>query len=257
MSSQVTKVIKPASVKTKNGVVQGDVHSQHNGNHPVPPLESGDRLSRAEFERRYNAHPEITKAELIEGVVYVASPVRVRKHGKPHIYISTWIGTYAASTPGIDIADNSTFRLDVDNEPQPDISVWIESGASIRAFVDEDDYLAGSPELLIEVAASSAAVDLTAKKNAYRRNEVQEYLVLQVYEQKTSWFEWHEGEYREIVADDDGVLRSRVFPGLWLDSQKFWANDLAGVLEVVQQGISSTEHSAFVERLSAGKVENN
>ena len=103
----------------------------------IPPLENGDRLSRAEFERRYVAHPEILKAELIEGVAYVASPVRVRRHGVPHSDIIGWLSTYRAATPGVNQTDNSTLRLDLDNEPQPDVSVWIEGG---HAFVDEDDY---------------------------------------------------------------------------------------------------------------------
>ena len=249
MASQVVEATKPAKAHSKDVPANGHL-AQKNGNSLIPPLESGDRLSRAEFERRYNAHPEIKKAELIEGVVYVASPVRVRKHGVPHSHINGWLATYVAATPGLQIADNSTFRLDIDNEPQPDVSVWIEKGPLARATVDEDDYLIGAPELLIEIAASSAGVDLTAKKNAYRRNGVQEYMVLQVYEQKTSWFEWHEGEYREIEPEADGTVRSRVFPGLWFDSAKFWAGDLSGLLAVVQQGIASAEHSNFAERLA-------
>lgn len=250
MASQVVDVTRQTTTKATNGVAK-HIFSAKNGTLSTPPLESGDRLSRAEFERRYNAHPEIRKAELIEGVVYVASPVRVRKHGTPHSHITIWLGNYIVATPGLQIADNSTFRLDIDNEPQPDISVWIESGPLARASVDEDDYLIGAPELLIEVAASSAAVDLTSKKNSYRRNGVQEYLVLQVYEQITTWFEWQEGEYKEIQPDADGFLRSRVFPGLWFDPTKFWAGDLAGLLAVVQQGISSKEHQEFIERLKS------
>lgn len=257
MTSQVAEVVKaqdtPFAVKTKNGVSKLHVTKQ-NGTLPIPPLESGDQLSRAEFERRYNAHPEIKKAELIEGVVYVSSPVRVRQHGTPHSHINGWLTIYVAATPGLGIADNSTFRLDIDNEPQPDISVWIEKGPLARAFVDEDDYLAGAPELLIEVAASSAALDLTVKKNAYRRNGVQEYLVLQVYERKSSWFEWHEGEYKQIEPDENGILRSHVFPGLWFDSEKFWSGDLAGLLALVQQGIATEEHKAFVESLKEKPV---
>src|SRR5437867_12486271 len=99
-------------------------HALSNGD--LPALQSGDHLSRAEFERRYVAHPEIKKAELIEGIVYMASPVRVRQHGSPHSKITIWLGVYLEATPGLDIADNSTLRLDLDNEPQPDVSVWIE-----------------------------------------------------------------------------------------------------------------------------------
>jgi len=215
-------------------------------NGAVPPLENGDCLSRAEFERRYQAHPEIIKAELIEGIVYRASPVRARRHGRPHGRIITWLGLYMEATPGIDLLDNSTLRLDLDNEPQPDVSMWIEGG---NAFIDEDDYLHGAPELLVEIAASSAAIDLGAKFQAYRRNGVTEYLVLLPYEQEVRWFSFANGETLQIQPDADSVLRSRVFPGLHLQPTLFWQGDLGGVLNVLRQGLATPEHAAFVAQL--------
>jgi len=212
------------------------------------PLENGDRLSRAEFERRYAAHPEIKKAELIEGIVYTASPVRARRHGQPHGRIIIWLGNYLAATPGIDLLDNATLRLDLDNELQPDVSVWIEGG---HAFIDDDDYLQGAPELLVEVAGSSAAIDLSAKLQAYRRNGVAEYLVLLTHEQEVRWFSLADGETVQIQPDADGVLRSRVFPGLHLQPTLFWQGNLAGVLAVLRSGLATPEHAAFVERLRA------
>jgi Uma2 family endonuclease len=218
-------------------------HPAKNGN--VPSLESGDRLSRIEFERRYAAHPEILKAELIEGVVYVASPVRVRLHGAPHSRIIGWLIYYQAVTPDVNVADNSTLRLDLDNEPQPDVAVWLEGG---NAFVGEDDYLRGAPELIVEVAGSSAAIDLYDKLIAYRRNDVQEYLVLLTHEQAIRWYRFQGGESTLIEPGEDGILRSQVFPGLWLHGQRFWEGDLAGVLAVLQQGIESAEHAVFVQQ---------
>ena len=215
-------------------------------NGALPPLENGDRLSRAEFERRYVAHPEILKAELIEGVVYVASPVRVRRHGSPHSKIIIWLGVYLEATPGLEIADNATLRLDLDNEPQPDVSVWIEGG---NAFVDDDDYLQGAPELLVEVAGSSAAIDLNQKLQVYRRNGVAEYLVLLTHEQEVRWFSLAAGETVQIEPEADGMLRSRVFPGLYLQPTRFWAGDLAGVLDLLRNGLATPEHAAFVARL--------
>ncbi len=212
----------------------------------TPMLENGDRLSRTEFERRYAAHPEILKAELIEGVVYMASPVRVRRHGVPHSDIIGWLSTYRAATPSVNQTDNSTLRLDLDNEPQPDVSVWIEGG---NAFVDEDDYLQGAPELLVEVAGSSAAIDLNQKLQAYRRNGITEYLVLLTHEQEVRWFSFTDGETVQLQPDGDGVLRSRAFPGLHLQPTSFWQGDLAGVLAVLRSGLATPEHAAFVARL--------
>ena len=215
-------------------------------NDTIPPLENGDRLSRTEFERRYQAHTDILKAELIEGVVYVASPVRVRKHGAPHSDIIGWLSTYRAATPNINLADNATLRLDLDNEPQPDVSVWIDGG---NAFVDGDDYLQGAPELLVEVAGSSAAMDLHQKLHAYRRNGVAEYLVLLTHEQEVRWFSFAQGETVQLEPDADGIVQSRVLPGLHLDPARFWQGDLAGVLEGLRRGLATPEHAAFVARL--------
>ena len=222
------------------------VKQKRSTNGEIPPLESGDRLNRAEFERRYHAHPEIKKAELIEGVVYVSSPVHVRKHGAPHSDIITWLGNYRAATPGINVADNSTLLLDLDNEPQPDVAVWLEGGS---AYVSDDDYLEGVPELLVEVAGSSASIDLNDKLNAYRRNGVQEYLVLLTHEQKVHWYTWHSGETEEIQPDAEGVLRSQILPGLQLHPDLFWQGDLAGVLRVLQLGLETPEHATFVQLL--------
>ncbi len=132
-----------------------------------PPLENGDRLTRAEFERRYFARPEIGKAELIEGIVYVPSPVRFASHGEPHSWILAWLGLYSAFTPGVRVADNATVRLDEDNEPQPDALLRIEPEAGGSSRLDSDDYLEGAPELIVEVAGSSVARDLHEKRRAY------------------------------------------------------------------------------------------
>lgn len=153
----------------------------------VPPLESGDRLTRPEFERRYQAMPYLKKAELIEGVVYVASPVRMANHGRLHAQIVGWLMVYSAATPRVDLADNATVRLDIDNEPQPDALLRLpEVGGN--SCISEDDYVEGTPELIVEVATSSASYDLNDKLNAYRCNGVQEYIVWQIYENNLDWF---------------------------------------------------------------------
>ncbi len=92
----------------------------------LPLLENGDRLTRPEFERRYHAMPYLKKAELVEGVVYRPSPVRARKHGQPHSTLVGWLMVYSALTPGVMVCDNTTVRLDADNEPQPDALLRID-----------------------------------------------------------------------------------------------------------------------------------
>lgn len=220
----------------------------------APPLHSGDRLSRAEFARRYAAHPEIKRAELIAGVVYVASPVRFTQHGKPHSDIVTWPGLYRAATPGVTGADNTTVLLDFETEVQPDALLRLEPEQGGRSRVTADDYIDGPPELLVEVAASSAAYDLHDKRQVYARNGVQEYLVLQIYEQRVDWFILREGVYTSLAPDADGILRSAIFPGLWFDPAAFWWDDLAALLGVVQRGIATPEHAAFVARLRGARL---
>lgn len=217
----------------------------------LPLLESGDRLTRAEFERRYEAMPDRRKAELIEGVVYVSSPVRIKMHANQTSRITTWLGNYWAKTPGADVGDNVTLRLDLDNEPQPDAILRILPEAGGQSRTDVDGFVEGGPELVVEVTASSASIDLHDKFRAYRRNHVREYLVWRVLDGELDWFVWREGRYERLAPDTSGVYRSEVFPGLWLDAPALLRGDLAAVLTVLQQGIGTPEHQGFVERLRA------
>jgi Uma2 family endonuclease len=211
-----------------------------------PLLEQGDRLTRDEFERRYGRMPRARKAELVEGTVFMPSPVRFRKHGVPHRRLARWAGTYADETPGVECADNSTVRLDLDNEPQPDLVVIKspESGGQTR--ISSDDYLEGAPELVVEIVGSSAAYDLHQKKGAYRRNGVREYLAWITGENRLVWWELREGEYHEFVADAQGILRSKIFPGLWLDTPALLKGDMKTVLGTLRCGLESPEHAAFI-----------
>ena len=216
----------------------------------TPPLAPGDHLSRAEFERRYAAHPDIKKAELIEGVVFMPSPVRFDRHAAPHLALAAWAGVYLASTPGVHAGDNATVRLDNQNEPQPDLLLRIDAAHGGRSTVAPDDYIEGAPELVVEVAATSANYDMHDKKLVYARNGVPEYLVLLTFERTVHWFVLEDGEYVAQQADAAGVLRSRVFPGLWLDVDALLAQDMAKLLSVLQQGLAAPEHAAFVAKLN-------
>ena len=233
-------------------VEQAKVQVAPNGtDHGILSLQSGDRLARAEFHRRYAAHPEIRKAELVEGVVYVPSPVGPQ-HGGPHGILMMWLGVYCAATVGTVFYDNVSVVLDTDNEVQPDgcLLVKMEHGGSVNIG---DSFLEGAPELVVEVAASSAAYDLHDKLDAYRRSGVREYVVALTYEHELRWYHLHEGRYIPVQPDAQGIYRSSVFPGLVLDSMKFWHDDGAGVLATLQEGLRTAEHAAFVEHLRRAK----
>ncbi|RLC93510.1 MAG: Uma2 family endonuclease, partial [Chloroflexi bacterium] len=199
--------------------------------------------------RRYRAHPEIKKAELIEGVVYMPSPIRHDKHSQPHSWMVIWLGNYMVATPGADVGDNATVRLDFENEVQPDTFLRLESEYNGKSHLTPDGYLKGPPELIVEIAASSAAYDLHAKRRVYARNGVPEYLVVQMYEQRIDWFALREGVYETLTPDEEGVIHSEIFPGLWLDVNAFWAGDPAAILATLQRGLGTQEHADFVVRL--------
>lgn len=214
----------------------------------LPPLANGDHLTRHEFEQRYAAMPPDVRAELIEGVVCMTSPVRVA-HARPHARILAWLSAYWEATPGVDMLVDTTVRLDSENEVQPDVLLRLESVAGGQSDVTDDGYIAGPPELIVEIAASSAAYDLHEKLKVYRRNGVQEYLVWQVYDNQITWFVLETGVYVPLCPNDKGVLSSRVMPGLWLAVDALLHAERGTVAAVLRHGIATPEHTAFVERL--------
>jgi len=216
----------------------------------LPLLENGDHLTREEFERRYDAMPDLKKAELLEGIVYMGSPVRLRHHGLPHVDISTWLGTYRAHTPGVFPGDNVSVRIDDDSVPQPDLCMIIDPARGGQATISEGDYIEGGPELVVEVSSSTVSIDLHTKLRVYRRNNVREYVVWRVIDKTIDWFVLREGEYVKLSPGPDGIYRSAVFPGLWLDPKALIDKNLARVLGVLAQGLATAEHVDFVARLN-------
>jgi Putative restriction endonuclease len=215
----------------------------------IPPLKEGDRLSRAEFERRYEAMPHLKKAELLEGVVYMPSPVRQAEHSGPRFDLIAWLGQYRGFTPGVEGGDNGTLRLDLENGPQPNAFLMITEACGGHARIDDDGYVAGGPELIAEVAASSVSCDLGDKRNVYRRSGVREYVVWRVLDRAIDWFVLRGGCYVPLVPDASGVYRSEVFPGLWLAADALIAGDLPLVAQTVHQGLASHAHASFVSSL--------
>lgn len=211
----------------------------------IPLLENGDRLNRYEFERRYTAMPAqkkgSNKAELIEGIVYMASPLRFESHAQPHSNLVIWLGNYAVAKSGVKIGIEPTVRLDMDNEPQPDAVLFIPGKG---ARITEDDYISGAPELVVEISASTVSIDLHDKKEAYRRNGVQEYIVWRTLQREIDWFRLHDGAYIRLESDRNGVIQSQVFPGLWLAVEAMLSGDMAEVLARLQAGLKLNSSSS-------------
>jgi Uma2 family endonuclease len=223
-------------------------------NGALPPLKNGDRLTRAEFEQRYDAMPELKKAELIEGEVYMPSPVRHGAHSHPHTRLVAWLANYETDTPGVEAGDNGSIRLDLDNEPQPDAFLIIRPERGGQARISEDDYIEGAPELVAEVASSSVSYDMGKKLNAYRRNGVREYVVWRVLDRQVDWLVNREGRFEPLRPAADGILRSTVFPGLWLGPDALVRGEKTTVKAILQQGLNSPEHADFVARLERARI---
>jgi hypothetical protein len=214
----------------------------------IPPLQNGDRLTAEEFERRYDAMPDLKKAELINGVVYMPPPVTLDDHGGPHFDMIGWLSLYRMATPGVRGGDNATLRLPLNNRPQPDVCLIVEPshGGQVRIV---DRYIVGGPELVAEVAATSVNYDLTEKLPLYLQNNVGEYVVWRVFDREIDWFVLRKGQYERLALSREGCFKCAVLPGLWLDPAALIRGDMARVAQVAQQGIASPEHAAFVSRL--------
>jgi Uma2 family endonuclease len=242
----------PMSVTTRSTQPVEPYEAASNG--AVPPLENGDRLTRAEFERRYDAMPDVKKAELIEGEVFMPSPVRQRRHSHPHTRLVTWLGSYETDTPGVEAGDNGSIRLDLDNMPQPDAFLMIQPECGGHVRISEDDYIEGAPELVAEVTSSSVSYDLGRKKDAYRRNRVLEYIVWRVLDRQVDWYVNRQGRFELMMPAADGILRSEAFPGLWLDPAALVRGDGVAVRAALQSGLNSPEHADFVARLERDRT---
>jgi hypothetical protein len=218
----------------------------------ISPLQNGDHLTADEFERRYRAMPDLKKAELINGVVFMPSPVAMDAHAGPHADLITWLGLYRITTRGLRVGDNATLRLPVNNCPQPDTCLFIEPslGGQVRIV---DDYLVGGTEFVGEVAASSVNYDLHEKLEVYQANNIREYLVWRVMDREIDWFILRNGQYTRLALSADGLYKSEIFPGLWLDPAALMAGDIARLLKVIQEGAATPEHAAFVARLQQSR----
>lgn len=190
--------------------------------------------------------PEVKKAELINGVVYMSSPVRFDQHGEPDGLIQTWLGTYAIATSGVKHAVNSTVRLGPDDIPQPDGLLRLAPDRGGRSKLDEKGYLQGPPELIAEIAASSVSLDARDKLVAYRRAGVREYLLWRTGDETVDWWSLEDDEYVPLEVNSSGLIRSLVFPGLWLDVQTVLELDGARLMAGLQLGLRSPEHAAFI-----------
>jgi len=216
----------------------------------VRPLRNGDHLTRQEFERRFDATPGLKKAELIGGIVFVSPPVSISEHGVPQADLITVLGLYRASTPGVIGAGEASVRVDDKNMPQPDLCLFIDPKLRGQAKIDADDYLVGAPDLVAEISATTASIDLHRKFDLYRQAGVREYIVWRTLDSEFDIFLRAGDDFVRVAIPPDGIYRSTVFPGLWIDCDALIAGNLAAALNTVQLGLESPEHTEFTQSLA-------
>ncbi|MDR3636570.1 MAG: Uma2 family endonuclease [Isosphaeraceae bacterium] len=218
----------------------------------VPPLVEGDRLDQPEFHRRYDAMPPDTHAELIQGVVFMPSPVGP-EHGRAHVPALVWLSYYAENTPGVETLDNTSTVLGPKSEPQPDAVLRILTEYGGRSQTDRR-FVRGVPELVMEVSHTTRFADLGPKRDDYERAGVREYVVRALEPDEVLWHVLQDGRLVVVAPDADGLYRSRAFPGLWLDPVALVSGDTRGLRAAVDRGLATAEHAQFVDRLAANRV---
>lgn len=217
-------------------------------------LENGARLSQPEFHKLYEQTEqdhEDFRAELIEGVVYVPSPLR-RMHGVYHVMVSMLFGIYSGKTNGAEAGDNATLLLGVDSEPQPDLYLRVLPEFGGLSRTTPDDYVAGALELVVEIALSSRSLDLHAKFRDYQKYGVKEYLVLIPTLNAFAWYDL--AQDRELAMPADRVVRSVQFPGLWLSVDAILNRDHKAAMQFLDAGLATTEHQQFTQQLQSRRV---
>ncbi|HET6384914.1 MAG TPA: Uma2 family endonuclease [Armatimonadota bacterium] len=215
----------------------------------APALYEGQRIDQSTFHRLYKATQEGFRAELIGGIVHIMSPAG-EEHSGSHGEVSGWLLVFKAASPGVRAHVTPTVILGLSDEPEPDACLRIlpSHGGMTRI---EEGCIAGPPELVVEVGVSSAKLDLNRKKSRYEALGVQEYVVVAPTRGQLHWFLLQNGRYETIPSDEDGILRSRIFPGLWLDPAALLTGNTARVLQVLQQGVDSEEHQQWAAKLQA------
>ena len=205
----------------------------------------GDQLSREEFLDLWEQMPDLKFAELIDGTVFMPSPLSAA-HASRDVEVHGWIYLYQSETPVCKAFGNATWLI-LESAPQPDTALCLLPEFGGRTSLS-GKLASGAPELVVEVCQSSRSYDLGPKLHLYQRAEIDEYIAFLLREQRIEWRILEDGRYRLLKADADGVLRSRVFPGLWLDEAAWWRGDLKRVRATLEGGLRSPEHAEFLER---------
>lgn len=198
---------------------------------PGPELENGAVMTREEFHAAYVQCEGYERVELIEGVVYLPSPIKIESHARPQSLLLLWLSTYALGNPALLATGPASVLLDDLNEPEPDALLL----RTTPGWMSPDGYVVKAPELLVEIAATTKSRDLNQKKRAYERNGVKEYVVWRVADGAIDWFTLRDGSYRSRTPDSQGRIESEQFAGLVLDVPAALAFDSVRTLAALRR----------------------
>lgn len=216
-------------------------------------LHNGDSMTQKQFHIVYCGMPEDYRAELIGGIVYEPPSPLGYEHGSIDIRLACLLEHYAAKTPGVGSSANATVIMSDEDEVQPDVLLRIEpqfggQSGNQPAKKINSFYVKGAPELVAEVAHSSFAIDLHKKKQRYLLAGVCEYLVVCL---EPAWLYWFDFRNEcEIKADKNGISKSKILPGLWIDGKALLELDYDASMKALNKGLRSSGHAKFVARLS-------
>lgn len=214
-------------------------------NGKLPLLYDGLRLDRVTFHRLYEASPELKRVQLIEGIVHMPSPMRFVQHANPQTCINGWLFCYVTQTPGVNTGGSATLKIDDENEFEPDGMLFYDNGQLIIA---DDGYLEGVPELAVEVTASTFTIDSKEKFRVYEKHGVKEYLLWNTEAGTITWYARHKDKFVPMKSNRAGILKSKIFPGLWLEVAAMREGDMTQVMKTLYEGLASAPHRQYVKR---------
>jgi hypothetical protein len=215
----------------------------------VPPFENGDRLDQKTFHDLYERTPFRFRAELVDGIVYLKIPKPVRLRRRPRLSLSVWLGAYEAETEGVQIAMHATNILIDRNETHPYQTVIVDPALGGRTSINADDFVEGGAELLVEIAERSCSLPYHKKFEQYQKANVREYIIVNLESRNFNWFTNTANGFQPIKPNADGIMKSRVLPGLWLDREATLNDNNKRVRAVLDSGLASPEHAKFVTKL--------
>jgi Uma2 family endonuclease len=163
-----------------------------------------------------------------------------------------WLSYYQENTLGVEALHSVSTVLDLGREPQPDALLRILPEYGGRTQIDRR-FVRGVPELIVEVSHTTRFADLGPKFDDYEHAGVLEYVVRALGPDEVVWFVLREGRFVELALDSEGILRSATFPGLWLKPQALIEGNTRAIRALLDRGMSTPEHKAFLEQLAAAR----